>query len=114
MPLLVRIRIYRKDVTPTSGGAAHRELREELGKAAGELIPLGHVDPFTTMLRCPNYLFLVRGLREVQRAPEEAESNMETHRMPFRRVYDLALNGGITHGSSCVTIFRAAEWLRAH
>src|ERR1051325_9969960 len=37
--------------------AAHRELREELGKAAEELILLGYVDPFTTMLRCPNCLF---------------------------------------------------------
>jgi len=94
--------------------AAHRELREELGKAAREVIPLGHVDPFTTMLRCPNYLFLARGLSATERVPEEAESNMELRRMPFQRAYELALGGEITHGSSCVAIFRAAEWLRAH
>ena len=94
--------------------AAHRELREELGKAARELIPLGHVDPFTTMLRCPNYLFLARGLSETERAPEEAESNMELRRMPFQRAYELAVSGEIIHGSSCVAIFRVAEWLRAH
>ena len=98
------------DETPVD--AAHRELREELGKTAGELIPLGHVDPFTTMLRCPNHLFLARGLGEAQREPEEAESNMELHRMPFQQAYDLAINGEITHGSSCVAILRAAEWLR--
>jgi ADP-ribose pyrophosphatase len=91
---------------------AHRELREELGKTASELVPLGHVDPFTTMLRCPNYLFLARGLGDADREPEEAEVNMELRRVPFAEAYDLALNGGITHGSSCVTIFRAAEWLR--
>jgi len=100
------------DETPVE--AAHRELREELGKAARELIPLGHVDPFTTMLRCPNHLFLARGLSATERAPEEAESNMELRRMPFQRAYELALTGEITHGSSCVAIFRAAEWLRAH
>ena len=94
--------------------AAHRELREELGKAAREVIPLGHVDPFTTMLRCPNYLFLARGLSGTERAPEEAESNMELRRMPFQRACELALSGEITHGSSCVAIFRVAEWLRAH
>jgi len=98
------------DETPVD--AAHRELREELGKTARELIPLGHVDPFTTMLRCPNHLFLARGLGEAQREPEEAESNMELHRMPFQQAYDLAINGEITHGSSCVAILRAAEWLR--
>jgi len=94
--------------------AAHRELQEELGKVAREFIPLGHVDPFTTMLRCPNYLFLARGLSETERAPEEAESNMELRRMPFQRAYELALGGEITHGSSCVAIFRTAEWLRTH
>jgi ADP-ribose pyrophosphatase len=100
------------DETPAE--AAHRELREELGKTARELIPLGHVDPFTTMLRCPNYLFLGRGLRDAERAPEEAEANMELRRVPFQEAYDLAVRGEIAHGSSCVAIFRAAEWLRAH
>src|SRR5215472_4561360 len=87
---------------------AHRELREELGKAARELVPLGHVDPFTTMLRCPNHLFLARGLSDATREPEEAESNMELRRIPFQEAYNLAVNGEITHGSSCVAIFRAA------
>jgi ADP-ribose pyrophosphatase len=91
---------------------AHRELREELGKSAHELIPLGHVDPFTTMLRCPNHLFLARGLTDAERELEEAEANMEMRRMPFAEAYDLAVRGEITHGSSCVAIFRAAEWLR--
>ena len=94
--------------------AAHRELREELGKTARELIPLGYVDPFTSMLRCPNHLFLARGLSEAVRALDEAESNMELHRMPLERAYQLALEGEITHGSSCVAIFRAAAWLRTN
>ena len=92
---------------------AHRELREELGKTARELIPLGHVDPFTTMLRCPNHLFLARGLADVDRMPEEAETNMEVRRLPFAEAYRHAVKGEITHGSSCVAIFRAAEWLKS-
>src|SRR5512132_760830 len=92
---------------------AHRELREELGKTARELIPLGHVDPFPTMLRCPNYIFLGRGLGGVDRQPEEAEAGMELRRVPFREALALALDGGITHGTSCVAIFRAAEWMRS-
>lgn len=93
--------------------AAHRELREELGLTAAELIPLGYVDPFTTMLRCPNYLFLARGLGRADREPEEAEV-MELQRVPFSEAFRMAVNGEITHGSSCVAIFRAAEWLRSH
>jgi 8-oxo-dGTP pyrophosphatase MutT (NUDIX family) len=96
----------------TPAQAAHRELREELGKTARELVPLGHVDPFTTMLLCPNYLFLARGLGDAERSPEEAEVGMELVRLPFAEAYDLAVNGGITHGSSCVAIFRAGAFLR--
>jgi 8-oxo-dGTP pyrophosphatase MutT (NUDIX family) len=93
---------------------AHRELREELGKTASELIPLGHVDPFTTMLRCPNYLFVARGLGEAEREPEEAEAGMELLRVPLQEAYAMAVRGEITHGTSCVLIFRAAEWLRTN
>jgi ADP-ribose pyrophosphatase len=91
--------------------AAKRELREEAGLAAEHWIPMSFVDPFTTMLRCPNYLFLARGLTQVDRDPEEAEV-MEICRMPLTEAVDLVMSGGITHGSSCVAILKAAELLR--
>ncbi len=91
--------------------AARRELREEAGLTAREWIAMGHVDPFTTMLRCPNYLFLARGLTRVERDPEEAEI-MDLLRMPLREAVELVVSGHITHGSSCVAIMKAAEWMR--
>jgi 8-oxo-dGTP pyrophosphatase MutT (NUDIX family) len=91
--------------------AARRELREEAGLEAREWIPMGRVDPFTTMLRCPNYLFLARGLTRVERDPEEAEV-MEVVRIPLQTAVELVLSGEITHGSSCVAILKAAEWAR--
>ncbi len=87
--------------------AARRELQEEIGIAAKELIPMGHVDPFTTMLRCPNYLFIAKGLTKVERDPEEAEV-MEIVRMPLREAARLVMTGEITHGSSAVLILKAA------
>jgi ADP-ribose pyrophosphatase len=86
--------------------AARRELREELGLEARELIPMGHVDPFTTMLSCPNYLFIARGLTAVERNPEEAEV-MEIARVPLEEAVRMVIEGEITHGSSCVVILKA-------
>ena len=47
--------------------AGRRELREEAGLTAQEWIPMGRVDPFTTMLVCPTTLYIARGLEEVRR-----------------------------------------------
>jgi len=90
----------------TPADAARRELREEIGMEARELIPLGHVDPFTTMLSCPNYLFVARGLTPVDRNPEEAEI-MEIVRTPLAEAARMVMDGEITHGSSCVVILKA-------
>jgi ADP-ribose pyrophosphatase len=90
--------------------AARRELREEVGLHAEEWIPLGHVDPFTTMLSCPNYLFLARGLTHIGRAPDEAEV-IEILRVPLAEAVRLVMTGGITHGTSCVLILKAEALL---
>lgn len=92
--------------------AARRELREEAGLAASEWISLGFVDPFTTMLRCPNHLFIARGLTPVEHAREEAEFHMELHRIPLSEAVRLVMAGEITHATSCSLILKAAEWVR--
>ena len=91
--------------------AAKRELREEVGLVAREWIPMGFVDPFTTMLRCPNHLFIARGLTVVEREPEEAEV-MQILRVPLAEAVRLVMTGGITHATSCTLILKAAEWIR--
>ena len=87
--------------------AAQRELREEAGLEASEWLPVGFVEPFTTMLRCPNHMFIARGLKAVPHEPEEAEV-IEHVRMPLKDAAELVMNGGITHGTSCVLILKAA------
>lgn len=91
--------------------AARRELREEAGLAAERWTPLSFVDPFTTMLSCPNYMFLAQGLTKVDHDPEEAEV-IERCRMPLAEAVKLVMEGGITHGTSCVAILKAAELMR--
>jgi ADP-ribose pyrophosphatase len=91
---------------------AHRELREEAGLIAKELIPMGIVDPFTTMLRCPNHLFIARGLTEVPHEREEGEI-METLRVHLSEAVRMVMASEITHGSSCVLILKAARWIQS-
>lgn len=88
--------------------AARRELREEAGLIASEWIPMGFVDPFTTMLRCPNHLFIARGLTQVERELEEAELAMQIVRVPLAEAVRLVMAGEITHATSCVLILKAA------
>ena len=112
--------IGRPSVEVVSGGlepgespleGARRELREEAGLDAAEFIPLGHVDPFTTMLRCQNYLFLARGLTANPHQREEAEV-MELMRVPLAKAVRMVMDGEITHGTSCVLIFKARTFLQ--
>jgi ADP-ribose pyrophosphatase len=87
--------------------AAKRELREEAGLAAETWTSLGFVDPFTTMLKCPNHLFLAQGLTHVDQDPEEAEI-IERVRMPLKEAVRFVMDGQINHGSSAVAILKAA------
>jgi ADP-ribose pyrophosphatase len=64
------------------------------------------------MVRCPNHLFLARGLTVVAREPEEGEV-MEIVRMPLEQAVDLVMSGGITHGASSVLILKAAALRRS-
>lgn len=95
---------------PEAGG--RRELREELGIEAREWTALHHVDPFTSMLSCPNHMFLARGLTHVETEREEAEV-IEPMRVPLQQAVQLVLDGTITHGTSCVLILKA-ELLRTY
>lgn len=90
--------------------SAHRELREEAGLVAAEWMAMGTIDPFTTMLLCPNYLFLARGLKSVPAEHEEGEL-IETIRMPLAEAVGKVMSGEITHGSSALAVLKAAALL---
>lgn len=89
---------------------AKRELKEELGIEAQQWTDLGMVDPFTTVVRSPNYMFLARNLSEGNPSPDDGEQ-LRTVKLPFETVLAMVLNGGITHAASCVAILRTARIL---
>jgi ADP-ribose pyrophosphatase len=91
--------------------AARRELREEAGLTASEWTDLGVIDPFTTAIRSPNYLFMARGLTHVKRSLDPDEF-FHTVRISFGEALDRVMRSEITHGGSCALILKAAA-LRA-
>lgn len=90
--------------------AARRELREEVGLAATEWIPFGHVDPFTTRLASPNHMFLARGIHKVRREPDEGEV-IEVVRMPLGEAVGMVMRNEITHAPTCTLLLKVHLWL---
>lgn len=93
----------------TSEAAARRELQEELGLLAEELISLGTVDPFTSSLHSPTGLFLARRLTETEATPEGTEL-IRLVKLPLESAVEKVIAGEITHAPSCVLILKAARW----
>ncbi|MFY9463367.1 MAG: NUDIX hydrolase [Candidatus Sungiibacteriota bacterium] len=91
--------------------AAKRELKEELGLEAMKWIPLGVINPFTTIVHSPNYLFLALGVhRQGIRSPDDGEI-LHSMKVPFAKAVAMVMKGKITHGASCVLILKAEKYL---
>lgn len=97
------------DETPEM--AAKRELREELGIAAGDWVDLGTVDPLTSILRSPARLFLARELSFFEPQADDSEI-IEMVRMKLNEAVDMVMESKITHAPSCVLILKANQFLR--
>lgn len=91
---------------------AKRELKEELGLEARDWIDLGMVDPFTTVVSSPNYLFLARGIVEGNQHLEDGEC-VQIVKCKFKDAVDMVMRGEITHSASCVLILKAQEYFRS-
>ena len=92
--------------------AARRELREEAGIDAAELIDLGVVDQLTEVVVSPDRLFLARGLSFRKPDREETEE-IERVAVPLQQAVEWAYDGTITHAASVVLILKAARLLNA-
>lgn len=90
--------------------AARRELKEELGIEAEELIELGRVDPMTSLIDSPSYLFLARRLH-LGEIHHEGSERIERIELPLAEAARLVYASEITHGASCVLILRAHKFL---
>jgi ADP-ribose pyrophosphatase len=92
--------------------SARRELREELGLVATEWSDLGLIDTDTSIVRCPVWLFVARGLQATG-TDQDATESIQRVALPFARVVEMVMNGAITHAPSCCVILKAA-WHDRH
>lgn len=91
--------------------AARRELREELGIEAAELVGLGLVDAVTSQADSPSHVFLARGLTFGEQNPDGTE-RLEPLRVSFDEAVRMTFAGEITQATSAVLIFKADYFLR--
>lgn len=91
-------------------GAAFKELREELGIEAAELISLGRMDMDTSIVRSPVSLFLARELKFTE-AEQEGTERIEPFKTTLEQAVGMVSRSEITHGPSCVLLLKAARYL---
>jgi ADP-ribose pyrophosphatase len=93
--------------------AAKRELHEEAGLLASKWVDLGVVDPFTTVVKSPNFMFLAMEVTEMKASPDEGEV-LDVFKVPLSEAVGMVMRNEITHSASCVLILKAERWLRDH
>jgi 8-oxo-dGTP pyrophosphatase MutT (NUDIX family) len=86
--------------------AAKRELEEEIGIKASELIDLGVVDLDTSIVRCPVQMFLAKQLTKTE-ANQEGTETIKILHIPLDEAVQMVMDSIITHAPSCVLILKA-------
>lgn len=84
---------------------ARRELQEEIGIVAGRWTELGMVDPFTTNVHSPTWLFLAEDLQFVGAAREGTETMRRVH-FPLAEAVTMIWDGRITHAPTAVALLK--------
>ncbi len=85
--------------------AAKRELKEETGLTAKKWIYLGVVDPFTTAIHSPNYLYLAKKLSKTKPRPNATE-NIKIIKVPLNKALQWVKQSKITHSATCVALMK--------
>jgi len=89
-----------------------REMAEETGLSARELVPLGYFYPSPGVFDEVIHLFLARNLEPADASPEEHEV-LEASWVPLQQAMDLASSGRLKDAKSVIGLLWARERLSA-
>lgn len=113
--------VNKESVECVSGGiddgenpeeAARRELKEELGMEVGELVYLGEVHPFTSVVGSASHIFLANAITLTGDTAWEGTEQITRITVPFAKAVEMVMNGEIFHSQSCTLILKANEYLK--
>ena len=87
---------------------AARELEEETGLIAGELIELLHLHPSNSITDERGYVYLAKDLSQGQQQLEDTEKDIQVMKLPLDEAVQMAVNGEITDAISVAGLFHLA------
>ncbi|MEY9958804.1 NUDIX hydrolase [Streptacidiphilus sp. MAP5-52] len=96
-----------EDLTTATINSALRELHEELGATARELLPLGTLHPDTGLLASPVHLFAARIATPTGPGPDAAEGIRRIVTVTATQAEDLVRTQAITCGYTISALYRA-------
>ena len=110
--MLLEIPAGTLDADESPEACAQRELREEVGVGAGELIRLGEFFPAPGFSTEKMFLFLARDLSADTAEPDEDEM-LSVERMPLDEVWDRVERGEIQDAKTLLALYMAQPYLAA-
>jgi ADP-ribose pyrophosphatase len=92
---------------------AKRELEEETGYTAKEVVKLGSINTTPGFCTEELHIFLARGLKEGDHKREEGEEEMEVMELPLNEVEEMIISGEITDSKTICGIYMTKRFLAA-
>ena len=93
---------------------ARRELLEETGYAADEIVLLGTVSPNPAFMGNTLYSYLALGARKVQEAELEDSEDIEVEEVPLAKVAELIKNGRVNHSLVVAAFYHLERYEEAN